>query len=120
MLITTDASVFEIKPKEVIAPTSRDDLVETIRKLLTEKQSFTMRAGGTSIGGQAIGKGVLVDISKHLNSVIDFSEEKKEVRVEPGVIQDDLNDFLRPSDLKFAPISLSIFSISSLEYSGPK
>ena len=103
MLITTDASVFEIKPKEVIAPTSRDDLVETIRKLLTEKQSFTMRAGGTSIGGQAIGKGVLVDISKHLNNVIDFSEEKKEVRVEPGVIQDDLNDFLRPSDLKFAP-----------------
>ncbi len=103
MLITTDASIFEIEPKDVIYPVNRDDLVNIIRRLLSEQQSFTMRAGGTSIGGQAIGDGILVDISKHLTNIIDFSEEKKLVVVEPGVIQDDLNNYLKPFHLKFAP-----------------
>jgi len=62
-----------------------------------------MRAGGTSIGGQAIGDGVLIDISKHLTNIVSFSEKDREVVVEPGVIQDDLNDYLRPYNLKFAP-----------------
>ena len=103
MLITTDASIFEIEPKKVIYPSSRNDLIRSIRTLLSKKQSFTMRAGGTSIGGQAIGGGVLVDISKHLTNIIDFQEAAKEVVVEPGVIQDDLNLFLQPYNLKFAP-----------------
>ncbi len=103
MLITTDASIFEIEPKSVVYPTSRNDLIKIIKNLLIEKQSFTMRAGGTSIGGQAIGDGVLVDVSKHLTSIIDFCEEDKEVTVEPGVIQDDLNSFLALYNLKFAP-----------------
>ena len=103
MLITTDASIFEIEPKEVIYPNNRNDLIHSIRTLLREKQIFTMRAGGTSIGGQAIGKGVLVDISKYLTNIIDFRENKKEIVVEPGVIQDDLNFFLKPYNLKFAP-----------------
>jgi len=103
MLISTDASIFEIEPKDVLYPTSCADLIETIRTLLSEKQPFTMRAGGTSIGGQAIGDGVLVDISKHLTNIIDFQEESKEIVVEPGVIQDDLNLFLKPFGLKFAP-----------------
>ncbi len=103
MSISTDASIFEIEPKEVIFPTDRSDLVETIRNLLRKKQHFTMRAGGTSIGGQAIGDGVLIDISKHLTNIVSFSEKDREVVVEPGVIQDDLNDYLRPYNLKFAP-----------------
>jgi FAD/FMN-containing dehydrogenase/Fe-S oxidoreductase len=103
MLISTDASIFEIEPKEVVYPDSRDDLVKTIRQLLLKNQHFTMRAGGTSIGGQAIGSGVMVDISKHLTKIINFSEEDREVIVEPGVIQDDLNNFLKPYNLKFAP-----------------
>ena len=103
MLISTDASIFEIEPKEVVFPTNRDDLIKIIRDLLSKNQHFTMRAGGTSIGGQAIGSGVLVDISKHLTKIINFSEEDREVIVEPGVIQDDLNNFLKPYRLKFAP-----------------
>ena len=103
MNISTDASIFEIEPVGVICPTSCDDLVGSIRNLLLKKQSFTMRAGGTSIGGQAIGNGVIVDISKHLTSILSFSKEKKEIVVEPGVIQDDLNLYLRPYNLKFAP-----------------
>jgi FAD/FMN-containing dehydrogenase/Fe-S oxidoreductase len=99
--ITTDASIYEIEPKKVVYPENRDDLIKVIRNLLSDKQSFTMRAGGTSIGGQAIGDGVLVDISKYLTNIIDFQE--KEIIVEPGVIQDDLNLFLKPYNLKFAP-----------------
>ena len=50
MLISTDASIFEIEPKKVIYPNNRNDLIDIIRTLLQESQSFTMRAGGTSIG----------------------------------------------------------------------
>ncbi|WPE18191.1 FAD-binding oxidoreductase [Candidatus Thioglobus autotrophicus] len=103
MLITTDASIFEINPKKVIHPSSRNDLIISIRELLKQQQQFTMRAGGTSIGGQAIGEGVIVDISKHLTNIIDFCKNKKEIVVEPGIIQDDLNLFLKPYNLKFAP-----------------
>jgi FAD/FMN-containing dehydrogenase/Fe-S oxidoreductase len=103
MLTSTDASIFEINPKEIIYPKDRNDLIGVIRNILSDKKPFTMRAGGTSIGGQAIGSGVLVDISKHLNSIIDFFEDRKEIIVEPGVIQDDLNLFLQPYNLKFAP-----------------
>ena len=103
MLITTDASIYEIEPKSVIYPVSCDDFVVVVKKLISDEQSFTLRAGGTSIGGQAIGSGVLVDVSKHLTNIVSFSPAKKEVLVEPGVIQDDLNDFLKSSNLKFAP-----------------
>jgi FAD/FMN-containing dehydrogenase len=103
MSISTDASIFEIEPKEVIYPASCKNLVEVVQGLLIKRQHFTMRAGGTSIGGQAIGDGVLIDISKHLTNIVSFSEKDREVVVEPGVIQDDLNDHLKPYNLKFAP-----------------
>jgi len=103
MLITTDASIYEIQPKKVVYPINKSDLINIIRKLVLNKTCFTMRAGGTSIGGQAIGNGVIVDISKHLNSIFGFSQKNKEVSVEPGVIQDDLNDYLKLFNLKFAP-----------------
>jgi len=103
MSISTDASIFEIEPKEVICPANRKDLVEIVQDLLNKGQHFTMRAGGTSIGGQAIGDGVLIDISKYLTNIVSFSEKNREVIVEPGVIQDDLNDYLKPYNLKFAP-----------------
>ena len=103
MNITTDASIYEIESEKIVYPNNRDDLIKFIRNLLLDKQSFTMRAGGTSIGGQAIGKGVLVDVSKYLTNIINFREDKKEIVVEPGVIQDDLNLYLRMYNLKFAP-----------------
>jgi FAD/FMN-containing dehydrogenase/Fe-S oxidoreductase len=103
MLISTDASIFEIEPKEVLYPINIGDLIRTVRDLLSKGQSFTMRAGGTSIGGQAIGSGFVIDISKHLTNIIYFSKEDKEIVVDPGVIQDDLNDYLKIHNLKFAP-----------------
>ena len=104
MLTPTDVSIFEIEPKEALYPNSRDDLINSIRILLSEKQSFTMRSDGISIGGQAIAEGVLADISKHLTNIIDFHKEEKGILVEPGVIQDNLNSYLKPYNLKFALI----------------
>jgi len=103
MQITTDASIYEIEPESIYYPEDQDDLIRIVRSLLHRKQYFTMRAGGTSIAGQAIGSGALVDVSKNLTKIIDFQKEKGEVTVEPGVIQDDLNLFLKPHGLKFAP-----------------
>ena len=103
MNISTDASIYEIEPKKVIYPSDRNDLIRTMRNLLSNNQKFTMRAGGTSTSGQAIGKGILVDVSRSLSNIIDFRKDKKEIVVEPGVIQDDLNAFLIKHNLKFAP-----------------
>ncbi len=102
-MISTDASVFEIFPEEFIYPTDTDALRQRIQTALQKKQSITMRAGGTSLGGQAIGSGLLVDISKHLTRILDYRPELKEVDVEPGVIQDDLNAFVKQDNLRFAP-----------------
>ncbi len=62
-----------------------------------------MRADGTSLGGQAIGSGVLIDISKHLTNILAYRPEDKEIDVDPGVIQDDLNSYIQADRLRFAP-----------------
>ncbi|PLA75521.1 FAD-binding oxidoreductase [Hydrogenovibrio sp. SC-1] len=102
-MISTDASVYEIFPADFIYPKDTAMLQARVQAALASKQPITMRAGGTSLGGQAIGSGLLVDISKHLTKILDYRPELKEVDVEPGVIQDDLNDFVKQDHLRFAP-----------------
>ncbi|MBU3745580.1 MAG: FAD-binding oxidoreductase, partial [Sediminibacterium sp.] len=65
--------------------------------------SLIPRAGGTSLAGQVVGKGLIVDISKRCNRIIEFNSSERWVRVEPGVIRDDLNKWLQPHGLFFAP-----------------
>lgn len=103
MLYTTDASVFEITPIKVLTPKDRAGLINCIRDLVEQDYPITLRAGGTSLGGQAIGSGVIVDVSKHLNQVIEYRPQQKQIKVEPGVIQDDLNQYIKADDLMFAP-----------------
>lgn len=102
-MISTDASVYEIFPEDFIYPKDTATLQARVQAALKARQPITMRAGGTSLGGQAIGSGVLIDISKHLTHILDYRPELKEVDVEPGVIQDDLNDFIKQDNLRFAP-----------------
>ena len=103
MNLSNDASIFEIYPLEVKTPSSSKELVEFIQTSLINHASITMRAGGTSLAGQAIGSGVIVDVSKHLTQIIDYHPQEREVVVEPGVIQDELNDYLKADGLRFAP-----------------
>lgn len=101
--LSTDASVYEIFPERIITPVDNDHLVKYVRSVLKEKKSITMRAGGTSLGGQAIGDGVIIDVSQYLRKVIEYCPDQREVIVESGVIQDDLNELLAADSLRFAP-----------------
>jgi len=101
--LLTDASVYELRCKKVIYPQNREELVAEVKNALLNKSPITMRAGGTSLGGQAIGEGTVFDVSKKLTNIIEFTPDLQEVIVEAGVIQDDLNDFVKADGLRFAP-----------------
>ena len=102
-LYSTDASVYQIEPLGVVVPRSRADIVETVRICQQFRCSITMRGGGTSQGGQAIGPGVQVDTSKYFNRLLEVDPAGRWARVEPGIVLDELNAALRPHGLRFAP-----------------
>ncbi|MBM3820138.1 MAG: FAD-binding oxidoreductase, partial [Acidimicrobiia bacterium] len=102
-LYSTDASVYQIQPLGVVVPRSRDDLIRTVQICAEHRCPITMRGGGTSQAGQAIGPGLVVDASKYLSRVIELDVGARRARVEPGVVLDELNAALRPHGLRFAP-----------------
>lgn len=63
----TDASVYDIKPKDVVQPNDINELVNMVKQSLADGRAITMRAGGTSLAGQAIGFDRIIDVSRHLN-----------------------------------------------------
>src|SRR5205085_3116025 len=87
----------------VFLPRSRDDLIRTVRTCAEHRCSLTMRGGGTSQAGQAIGAGIIVDTSKYLNRLLELNVEERWARVEPGIVLDDLNAQLKVHGLRFAP-----------------
>lgn len=99
----TDASEYQEKPQAVIIPKTVSDIIQTIHFAQENKLTIVPRAAGTSFAGQVVSNGVIVDISKYFDKIIDFDEEKKWVKVQPGVIRDDLNAFLKPYRLMFGP-----------------
>ncbi len=102
-LYSTDASVYQIEPLGVVLPRSRDDVAAAITIAARHGVPLTPRGGGTSQAGQAIGEGLVLDTSKHLNRILEVNPEERWARVEPGVVLDDLNAALVPHGLRFAP-----------------
>ncbi|HYN06327.1 MAG TPA: FAD-linked oxidase C-terminal domain-containing protein [Vicinamibacterales bacterium] len=102
-LYATDASVYQIEPIGVVLPKSRDDLVRVVQACRRHGCSITMRGGGTSQAGQAIGPGLVVDISKYFNRLLEVNVAERWARVEPGIVLDQLNAALAPHRLRFAP-----------------
>ena len=102
-LYSTDASVYQIQPRAVVLPRTRDALVQIVGTCARFRCPLTMRGGGTSQAGQAIGSGLIVDTSKYLNAVLEVNPAERWVRVEPGIVLDELNAVLRPHGLRFAP-----------------
>jgi FAD/FMN-containing dehydrogenase/Fe-S oxidoreductase len=102
-LYSTDASVYQIEPLGVVLPRSRDDLIHLVRICARHKCPLTMRGGGTSQAGQAIGHGLVADTSKYLNRILELNVPERWVRVEPGIVLDELNAELKPHGLRFAP-----------------
>ena len=102
-LYSTDASVYQIEPIGVVLPRSREDLIRVVRICAKHRCPLTMRGGGTSQAGQAIGAGLVADTSKYLNRVLEVNAAERWARVEPGVVLDELNAALRPHNVRFAP-----------------
>lgn len=103
ILYSTDASVYQEKPLAVAIPKDVSDLKLLIKFANDYGITLIPRAAGTSLAGQVVGKGIVVDISKYFDKILEINEEEKWVRVQPGVIRDDLNVILRPYGLMFGP-----------------
>jgi FAD/FMN-containing dehydrogenase/Fe-S oxidoreductase len=102
-LYATDASVYQIQPTGVVIPKSRQDLVRVVQLCRRHRCSITMRGGGTSQAGQAIGPGLVVDTSKYFNHLLEVNVDERWARVEPGIVLDELNAAIAPFKLRFAP-----------------
>nr|MCR4764632.1 FAD-binding oxidoreductase [Bacteroidaceae bacterium] len=99
----TDASVYREIPYGVVYPETEGDIQELI--LLAQEKGVDLipRAGGTSLAGQVVGSGIVVDISKHWNIILEINAEERWARVQPGVVRDELNIALKPYGLFFSP-----------------
>ncbi len=102
-LYATDASAYREMPLAVVIPKSSNDIKKLISFARNEKTSLIPRTAGTSLAGQVVGNGIIVDVSKHFNRIIELNTEERWVRVQPGVIRDELNMFLKPHGLFFGP-----------------
>jgi FAD/FMN-containing dehydrogenase/Fe-S oxidoreductase len=104
--VATDNSIYQQLPQLVIHPRTRQDIV-ILAKTASEDQysdiKFSARGGGTGTNGQSLTPGIIVDLSKYMNKVLEINVEEKWVKVEAGVIKDQLNDYLRPHGFFFAP-----------------
>ena len=103
IIYSTDASAYKEVPSGVIYPRSAGDLKKITAFASDHKIPVTVRAAGTSLAGQVVTGGLIIDISRYLNRIIEVNKEERWVRVEPGVVLDELNIFLRSSGLFFGP-----------------
>src|SRR5450631_3551837 len=103
ILYATDASAYREIPLAVAIPYSVRDLKKLILFARENQTSLIPRTAGTSLAGQVVGKGIIVDVSRNFTKIIEFNKEQSWVRVQPGVIRDELNLFLKPHGLLFGP-----------------
>lgn len=102
-LYATDASIYRELPEAVVLPATTDDLKKVIKFAKADKMTLIPRGAGTSLAGQVVGKGIVVDISRYFNKIIEINADEKWVRVETGVVLDELNLQLFRHGLFFAP-----------------
>ncbi len=110
---STDASIYQIEPLGVVLPRSDADVQATLAIAREEGVPVIARGGGTSQAGQTIGDGLVIDYSKHLDRVLELDPAARTVWVEPGVVLDRLNRFLKPHGL-FFPVDISTSSRATL------
>ncbi len=103
IMYATDASAYREKPLGVVFPGSADDVGKIVSFAAAHKLPLIPRAGGTSLAGQVVGSGLVVDVSRHLDTILEYNHEEAWVKVEPGVIRDELNMFLQPKGRYFGP-----------------
>ncbi|KAB2823693.1 D-2-hydroxyglutarate dehydrogenase YdiJ [Aliivibrio finisterrensis] len=106
LAVSTDNSVYQQLPQAVLLPRTTKD-VECLTKLANQEQyksiTFSPRGGGTGTNGQSLTKGIVVDLSRHMNNVLEINIEQGWAKVQTGLIKDQLNDALRPHGFFFSP-----------------
>src|ERR1041384_7643139 len=102
-LYATDASHYEIEPMAVAFPRDARQASSVIQAAAQACVPVTPRGAGTGLVGGAIGEGLVIDFSRHNRQITDFNEDKMTVRVGAGVVLDQLNEYLNPKELMFAP-----------------
>ena len=103
VLYSTDASVWQIEPIGVVIPKHADDVAAIGRVAARNKVPILPRGGATSLSGQTVGHAVHIDFAKYMHQVLEFNAEEQWVRVQPGVVQDQLNNCLRPKGFQLGP-----------------
>ena len=102
-IYATDASVYRKIPLAVAFPKDVADIEQLIVFATKNEITLIPRTAGTSLAGQCVGDGIVVDVSKHFTNIISFDKNAKTITVEPGIIRDELNNYLKPHELFFGP-----------------
>ncbi|WP_282122288.1 FAD-binding and (Fe-S)-binding domain-containing protein [Algibacter mikhailovii] len=102
-IYATDASVYRKLPLGVAYPKNENDIKLLIQFAKANKTSLIPRTAGTSLAGQCVGEGLVVDVSKYFTKIIEVNEKDQTVTVQPGVVRDVLNNYLKPYNLFFGP-----------------
>lgn len=100
---STDASIYREMPRAVAYPWFDENIIDLIEQAKEEKTCLIPRAGGTSIAGQVVGSGIVVDVSRNMNRILEIDPARKTATVQPGVVRDELNIALKPYGLFFSP-----------------
>jgi len=100
---SSDASNYRVVPQAVVFPRSADDVLAAAAVCREQATPLTVRGGGTSIAGNAVGPGVVLDLSRHLNRIIALDPAARTATVQPGVVLDQLQQAARPHGLRFGP-----------------
>ncbi len=103
LMYATDASAYRELPMAVCRPSHEQDIISLVAFARDHQLTLIPRAAGTSLAGQVVGRGLVVDISRHMTRILEVDADRQWVKVQPGVIMDELNQELRPSGLFFSP-----------------
>ncbi len=103
LLYSTDASMYQMEPLGVVIPRHAGDVQAAIEVANRQNVPILPRGGGTSLTGQTVNRAIVLDFSPHMNRVLEVNQEEGWCRVEPGVVQDELNAHVRPLGLLFGP-----------------
>ncbi len=103
LLYSTDASMYQIEPIGVVVPRHKGDVQAVIEVANRVNVPMLPRGGGTSLAGQTVGHAIVMDFSKYMQNVLEVNQEELWCRVQPGLVQDELNAHVRPMGLQFGP-----------------
>ena len=103
LLYSTDASMYQVEPIGVVIPRDADDVLAAFDVARRQHVPLLPRGGGTSLTGQTVNRALVLDFSPHMNQVLEVNPEEGWARVQPGLVQDELNAHVRPLGLLFGP-----------------